>query len=72
MKFSKANPKPQTIQVPISQVTPDPVPGYTPQDFWRELGEENAEFDRFQQLTRSLLAVPKSEIDEKRDAPSRR
>lgn len=66
MKSSRENPKPQTIQVPISQITPDPVPGYTPEDFWRELGEENAEFDRFQQLTRSLLAVPKSEIDEKR------
>jgi hypothetical protein len=66
MKSSRENQKPQTIQVPISQVTPDPVPGYTPEDFWRELGEENAEFDHFQQLTRSLLAVPKPEIDEKR------
>ncbi len=65
MKSSRENPKPQMIQVPISQVTPDPVSGYTPEDFWRELGEENAEFDRFRQLTRSLLAVPKSEVDEK-------
>jgi hypothetical protein len=43
MKSSRENQKPQIIQVPISQVTPDPVPGYTPEDFWRELGEENAE-----------------------------
>lgn len=67
MKFSRENQRPQIIQVPISQLTPDPVPGYTPEDFWRELGQENSEFVRFQELTRSLLGVPKPEMDRKRD-----
>jgi hypothetical protein len=30
--------------------------------------ESGSEFDRFHELTRRLVAVPKSEIDEKRDA----
>jgi hypothetical protein len=72
MKSSRGNQKPrqrtaQTIQVPISHVTPDPKPGYTPEDFWRELGGDNPEFDQFKRLATGLLAVPKSEVDKKRE-----
>lgn len=33
---AKPDPRGQTISVPREQVTADPIPGYTTQDFWRD------------------------------------
>lgn len=68
---AKANQQPQTMSMPISQVTGTPVPGYTTEDFWRDLDNvsraaENDEYSRFYHVAQRLVQVPKSEIDEKR------
>lgn len=62
-----ATPKQHTISLPPDQVTAEPVPGYTTQDFWqdfeRQHGSPNDAFQRFEEFTRRLVQVPKSEID---------
>jgi hypothetical protein len=70
MTYSKKNQKqkPEIIRVSIADLAPDPIPGYTPQDFWNDLDTGNAEFERFQALAKGLLNVSKDEIDERRSA----
>ena len=74
MKSSEANSKPnqlpQTMSVPISQVTGRPIPGYTTKDFWRDL--DNApraagtdEYSRFHMVAQRLVQVPKSDVDKR-------
>lgn len=74
MKSSREKAKPETISIPVSQVTSDPVPGYTTTDFWRDLEEQGTgrqssgqaeEFARFRRLAKGLVGVPKDEIDKR-------
>jgi hypothetical protein len=54
MTPSSASEKPQVILVPRTQLTPDPVRGYTTVDFWRDLDDRRKraaqELERFKQM----------------------
>jgi hypothetical protein len=53
--------RPKVIRVPRTQVTPDPIRGYTTADFWRDL--EDRQRRSRQELTRLRRMVARRRRD---------